>query len=112
MGKYLSFDKDQWLTGLPLLAKCSNESLAELAAHNAANPTAADEQVKLANAWHDAANAANAKEKPKFLTSSEKWYSTALPNLPAGLTKTKTEKRLEELASLQPAPRARQQSRP
>jgi hypothetical protein len=102
LGKYLCFDKEDWFDGLPLLAKGSDEALAKLAAQDAAHPSGFEEQVKLADAWNAAAESGDAKEKPKVLMRAEKWYQTALPNLPAGLTKAKVEKRLEELASLLP----------
>jgi len=50
-GSFLCFVKSDWQTGLPLLKKSSDKTLAALAAKEEAAPNTADEQLAIADAW-------------------------------------------------------------
>ncbi len=50
-GSFLCFAKGDWLTGLPLLKKSSNKTLAELAAKDDAGSEKAEEQLAIADGW-------------------------------------------------------------
>ena len=84
-GKYYCFGKGDYQKGVPMLAKCNDAKLKALAQSNVRGATAAEEQVKLGDAWWDA----GARTRAAY------WYQKALPEL-AGLQKDKAQVRLGE----------------
>jgi hypothetical protein len=95
VGRYHCFVLRDWEAGLPLLAKGADENLAAVAAQEIAPHDAPIEQVKLAEAWLQAAKADEAAA-PECKSRARQWFELALANL-NGVTKMTTEKRLEEL---------------
>ena len=71
-------------------------------------PAGPEDQVKLADAWWDAAADRRGEEKAAMLRCAGHWYEQAIGSL-EGINKTKVEKRLAEIAELgqEPASRAR-----
>ena len=53
VGRWRCFYKADWLAGLPLLAKGSDEKLKSLAAAELKAPSSAEQQIDLADAWWD-----------------------------------------------------------
>ena len=51
VGRRECFARGNWTAGLPLLLKCGDPALSELAARDLANPASADEQAALGDAW-------------------------------------------------------------
>lgn len=86
MGRYYCSQKDNWKKGLPMLLKCGDASLKNLAERDLRNPTSTSAQIALGNAWWDA----DIKRRSVY------WYKIALPHL-AGMEKDKIAKRLESL---------------
>jgi hypothetical protein len=98
VGKFLCFQKDDWKTGLPHLARGSDETLKALAIQEAAAPAAAPEQVKLADAWWEAAEKIGDKNNPQIkpmFARAKYWYHDAIPGL-TGLALEKAQKRSTE----------------
>ncbi len=101
VGKFLCFQKDDWKAGLPHLARGSDEALKALAVQEAAAPAAAPEQVKLADAWWEAAEKIGDKNNPQIkpmFARAKYWYHEAIPGL-SGLALEKAQKRSTEEAS-------------
>ena len=95
VGKFLCFQKEDWKAGLPHLARGSDETLKALAVQEATAPAAAPEQVKLADAWWEAAEKIGDKNNPQIkpmFARAKYWYHEALPGL-AGLALEKAQKR-------------------
>lgn len=102
-GKHYCFVKGDWAKGLPMLAKGSDAALKEVAAQDLRVPTTADEQVRLGDRWCELADEAEGPAKRAMGLRATHWYSQALPQT-TGLTKSKVEKRLKELASAAEGP--------
>jgi len=101
VGRFLCFQKEDWKAGLPHLARGNDETLKELAVQEAAAPAAAPEQVKLADAWWEAAEKLGDKTGPQvkpMFARAKYWYHEALPGL-TGLALEKAQKRSTEEAS-------------
>lgn len=97
-GKHYCFVKGDWAKGLPMLAKGSDAALKEVAAQDLRVPTTPDEQVKLGDRWCELADDEEGPVKRAMALRAAEWYSRALPQA-TGLTRSKVEKRLKELAS-------------
>jgi hypothetical protein len=92
---------NDWEKGLPHLAKGRDATLKALAKQELEeSPTDAEKRVKLADAWWDLAQKADSKWKSKMLLHAGWWYAKAQTALPAGMTKLKVEKRLDEIEKL------------
>jgi hypothetical protein len=94
VGKYVCFVNGAWEKGLPSLAKGSDAKLKALAEKDLEAPTASAEQVELADGWYDVAAGETARLQLQLRAAH--WYKEALPRL-TGLTRTRVEKRLDEL---------------
>ena len=99
-GRWYFFSKGEPERGLPYLAKGSDEALKKLAQQDLAAPEAAEEQVKLADAWFDLGQELSSAEKPGALARAGSWYEKAKPGLSAGLPTVRVEKRLEEIGKV------------
>lgn len=99
-GSWYSFVKDDWKTGLAHLAKGSDPLLKSLADRELSSPPATPEdQLKLADAWWDAAAEHRGEEKTAMLRCAGRWYEQATGQL-QGINKTKAEKRLSQIAEI------------
>lgn len=97
LGRWYCLVKEDWRQGLPYLAKGSNEGLKVLAHQELTAPPAEPEgQVKLADAWWDLSQAADAEAKEALARRAGHWYQQALPSL-SGLTKARVDNRLAEI---------------
>ena len=98
VGRWHGVDNVAWATGLPFLAKGSDEELRQLAkAELAANAAQGAELVKLADQWWDLAQTRKDDEKLSLLEHASEQYERALTNLDAGLVRARVEKRLAEI---------------
>jgi hypothetical protein len=96
VGKYHSFQRGDWEKGLPLLAKCSDEKLKAAAAKDLREPVDPTDLVAAADAWYDTLATLEPYARRAVQTRAYNYYAKALPNV-TGLTKTKVEKRIDEL---------------
>lgn len=99
-GRYLCFIKEDWLAGLPRLAKCNDEALQKLAAGSLQAPEAAKDRAELASHWWDYSEKLEGGERAAIRRYAGSWFRLALPEL-TGLTKSLAEKRLEEVEELE-----------
>ena len=102
VGRWLCFYKGDWTTGLPLLAKGSDEKLKALAEQEIKAPTEADQQVQLADAWWDLAQKEAGIARDSLHLHAGNIYQEAMPNLASALKKAAIEKQLAEIADLKP----------
>lgn len=99
VGEYLCFVKQDWQSGLSLLAKSDDALLRDVASKDAANPKESNEQLAVADDWYKLAESqdkGSVREKGALLTRAEDWYSKALPEL-KGLDEAHAKRRLEEI---------------
>ncbi len=96
-GRYYCFIKNDFESGLPLLARCSEEQFSLVAKKDQAAPTSSERQVELAGNWLDFLES-NHDENIKAGSSDRAayWYRQALPQL-AGIEKAEVEKKLEAI---------------
>jgi curved DNA-binding protein CbpA len=97
-GQWYCFERGQWKKGLPLLAKGADADLAAVAQQEIAGADNPRDQLKLADAWWQRAEADRSPMKPAILSRAVYWYERALPRL-SGLEKVRAEKRLEIAAA-------------
>jgi hypothetical protein len=98
LGRWYCLAKADWPRGLAHLAKGSDPTLRALAEEELVSPPKEPEgQVKLADAWWEQAQGAQGESRKGFLRRAGYWYNQAQPGL-TGLTKTRVEKRLTEIA--------------
>lgn len=96
VGGYYCFQKGEWEKGLSLLAIGADPKLKAVAAKETADPTEAADLFAVAEGWYDLGTSATGAGRRAMLARSYSFYTKAAPDL-AGLNKTKTEKRMEEL---------------
>jgi formylglycine-generating enzyme required for sulfatase activity len=102
LGQYECFVRSRWNEGLKRLAAGADEELKALAQQDMdsrqANP---DESVKLADAWWNLSRKAAGKNREGMALRAGAWYRQALDQgLPAGILRTRVEKRLAEIEKL------------
>jgi hypothetical protein len=98
LGRWYCLAKADWPRGLAHLAKGSDPDLGALAEEELTSPPKDPEgQVKLADAWWEQAQGAQGESRKRILRRAGYWYNQAQPGL-LGLTKTRVEKRLAEIA--------------
>lgn len=95
-GKYHCFQKGDWARGLELLSKCSDPKLKTAAAKDLTEPMNPTEITQVADAWYEALGSVAGYSKRALQQRARNLYAKALPDL-AGLSRTKAEKRLDEL---------------
>jgi len=95
VGKYFCLSADNWSVGLPLLALGGDQALAKIAGMEIANPSAAPQQMELADAWHAQGGSRNEQQIAAW-TRAAMWYRKALPSL-TGVSKERVEQTLDSL---------------
>jgi hypothetical protein len=95
-GAYYCFVKGAWAKGLPLLARCDDDRLRNLAEREIDAPALAADQVELADDWWKFGESQSLPGKRRIQLRAVRWYQTALRQLPNGLQKVKVEVRLKE----------------
>lgn len=97
-GRYYLFAKGRWSTGLPMLAKGSDEKLAAAAQAEIQRPSTTEHEEKLADAWWSIAEDETDKAAQQLLLDrAMAWYLRAENKL-SGLAKVKAQQRLRQLA--------------
>jgi hypothetical protein len=102
LGRWRCLYKGDWASGLPLLAKSSDEKLKAIAQREQKAPADAEQQVELADAWWDLAKTEGGTARDSIHAHAADIYRAAMPNLTSALKKAALEKRLAEVASLKP----------
>ena len=95
VGKYFCLSADNWSVGLPLLALGGDQTLAKIASMELTNPSAAPQQMELADAWH-AQGGSRSEQQIAAWNRAAMWYRKALPSL-TGVSKERVEQTLEAL---------------
>ncbi len=93
VGRYYCLVKADWTRGLPLLAKCSDSTLRELAEQELQSPTIPVDQIKIADGWWKVAEEETTHQKAVRLRAAY-WYQQAITALPHGLHRVKAEMRV------------------
>ena len=102
-GLYYCGLRNDWTKGLPCLAKGDDPILKTLAERELNSPpSAADDQVAMADAWWDASQSAEGAAKAMMINRTAHWCRMADRNSIGVLSKAKVEKRLEEIAKIEP----------
>ena len=97
-GRFLCFVRGQWQAGLPMLAKGSDETLADLAKREANRQVDADEMLALGDAWWEYSDDLNEVLAKQVRLHAAHWYQRGLPKF-EGLQRAKVEKRIGETKS-------------
>ncbi len=100
VGRFECFTKENWESGLALLARGADPHLKDLAARDLAAPSEAKLRIALADGWWDRAEKEPAASRISIRRRSTYWYRLALPST-SGLVRTLLEKRIAEVP---PAP--------
>ena len=93
VGRYRCFTQGRWDEGTKFLARGATGALKAAAALDAAAPRGGPPDLKLAEAWWDAAQTAPEIEKRSLEYRARYWYAHALPAL-TGEARTQAENRL------------------
>jgi serine/threonine protein kinase len=79
VGNFLSFVKNDWETGLPLMARGTNDALKPILAAEVNEKTrTTDQQIALANAWGHLAGAASSEDKTHYYGRARYWSLKAI----------------------------------
>ena len=97
VGRYLSFVKDDWNGGIPMLALGSDDRLRSVAELELGQPATPDAQVAVADAWWEQSEALDGSHREVVQSRAVMWYRRVEPQL-AGLSKLRVSKRLAEVA--------------
>jgi len=95
-GRFFCFLKNDWSTGLPMLALSSEKALANVAASELKSPEGAEKQVALGDQWQAAAEELKSEARISALSRAIMWYEKALPEL-KGLARSELEIKIETL---------------
>jgi tetratricopeptide (TPR) repeat protein len=99
-GKYYALVLLRWEGGLRHLKEGDDAALARVAELELASPKEGPALLRLADAWHQAAQSAESAARPTFQRKAMQWYRLALTKLPEGASKTRAERRYEELKEI------------
>jgi len=95
VGGYYCFAKGDWLVGLPMLAKCSDEAIMRAAKTELAGPDTAAAKVAVGDAWWDLASKHRDRSAAKSIKlHAGACYEAVIDEL-TGLQKAKYEKRIQ-----------------
>jgi hypothetical protein len=102
VGRFHGANKQDWDAALPYLAKGSDERLRKAAQRELASPPSQpSDQIKLADAWWDAAEATDdALWKDAILLHAGQWYERGRSGLTSPVLKQKTETRLKQVTEI------------
>jgi len=96
VGRYNCLIKNDWETGLPMLAKSSNPALKATAAQELSRPSTAEEIVRVADAWWEmAGKQTDAATRAGITVHAAALYARAVDQI-TGLRKVQIEKRIAE----------------
>ena len=95
MGKYQCFRRQDWKTGLPLLAQGSEAQWKSAAGKDLAAPSTAADRLQLADLWWRLADTLDEEGQAAVRRHALTWYQAALPDL-AGLSRVRVEQRLKQ----------------
>jgi serine/threonine protein kinase len=98
LGRYRCFERFDWAAGLPMLARCSDTKLAELAKDSLAAQDDATLALAAADAWWDRAQASS-QQKADLIVAARRMYHIAIP-AQSGLPLSRIEQRLGEISKL------------
>ena len=108
VGRIKCFVLEDWANGPAYLVKGADEALKAVAKQEAANPTDAEQQAKLADGWWDQADSlakkAERKDDPVLKSIHNRamyWYRLAAPNL-TGLIAAKVQKKIDAEEAAKP----------
>lgn len=82
VGRFRCFTVENWERGLPLLTSSKDATLKQLAEQDLTQPTAADEQVALADAWWAYAATQPMGDRDAIRRRAGVWYIYAIRSLP------------------------------
>ncbi len=94
-GRYLCCEQQDWVNGLPLVAKGSNSTLAAAAKADLVGAVSPIERLNIADVWYTACTSGD--DCDGFVARAQFWYQKAAPEL-TGLDGIKANKRLQESA--------------
>jgi WD40 repeat protein len=103
MGNYFCLVKGNWDKGLPMLVKGNDKDLLALAKRDLANPKETLEQLDIGDEYYRLAEGEKALTHKNLLKRAYYWYVKCLPNLGSGLNRLRVEKRVDQIAALNPA---------
>lgn len=101
VGCYRCLWKDDWERGIAMLALGNDADTSGLAIRELEGPSSAAEIAALGDGWWDLGETQEGRPRMAYLLRAGYWYKQALPELAAGLTKMKIEKRLEDVNRLE-----------
>jgi formylglycine-generating enzyme required for sulfatase activity len=101
-GRYLCLSRGDWERGIPMLALGSDPALKDPAVKELAGADSPDAQVALGDGWWDLAQTKDGRERKSYLLRAAHWYQKAQPTVTSALVKVKVQKRLEEIARIEP----------
>ena len=97
VGEYICFQKVDWDSGLPLLAKSEDAELRDLAQADLDSPEEASEQLKIGEGWYKVSQDQDTElAQGAVLTRAEDWFRKALSGV-EGLDEAHAKKRLDEI---------------
>ncbi|MFI4874607.1 MAG: DUF1559 domain-containing protein, partial [Blastopirellula sp. JB062] len=102
VGRYLCFHRDQWINGLPFLAKSSNQKIKDVALLELESSGSASVHAEIGDMWWNAVGGFNPIEKKKIQLRAAQWYQTAIDGLPNNIERVKTQRNLDEFKKLYP----------
>jgi WD40 repeat protein len=102
MGIYFCLVKGNWDKGLPMLVKGNDKDYLALARRDLANPKETLEQLDIGDEYYNLAQSEKALTHRNLLKRAYYWYVKCLPNLAGGLNKLRVEKRVDQIATLNP----------
>lgn len=110
LGRWYCLDQSDWHRSLSHLAKIEDAEVKSLAKQDLTSPpTTQAAQIKLADAWWSLAEQRKGEDHDVAMLRAGHWYQQAQQGQVSGLLRLKIDKRLEEVAQIQQAHKARQQ---
>lgn len=97
-GRFLCFVRDDWDAGLPLLARGSDQTLAEIAAKDIAGGKDSNTQVEIGEGWWNVAEGLNGPSRENVLQRSAHWYKSGLSGA-TGFTRVRLLERLGKISN-------------
>ena len=95
VGSYYCFKAGKWDKGLPLLAKCSDSRLRELAVRELSPPTKNEDLIRLADGWWEVAGTQKGLAHSTIILHAAYFYKAALADA-AGLEREVIQRRISE----------------
>ncbi|MEL6106242.1 MAG: DUF1559 domain-containing protein [Planctomycetota bacterium] len=102
-GEFLCFIKGDWKTGLPMLTRSKNKTLAQIAQMDIDGPESVDEKIAVADSWWELSERGSGVYKQAAINRALLYYNQVYEGMPQSLDKMHVKNQLDSAKLIEPS---------